>query len=305
VSRECRRRYPRAMKLPLGEDPRPPYVQAADVLRAAIQDGELSPGERLPSARELQRRFGIASSTVQNALRLLKGEGLIYSVLGRGSYVRAQEAPAEGSTEATGGNEIDPGDSDPVYTGLGDLQHGWQTAPADDPRPPYVQTADALRKEIQNGRLAPGAKLPSARELQEQYGIANSTAQNALRLLKDEGLIYSVQGRGVFVRQLSPRDQFLKDYNEGLEEMAAQRRADEEAVRLSGNTDDEVAAELAAAEERFIKASTEFEAAAAHRDAMRAVMEQRKRLSGNYTPEETAAKAQRLHDRLHEGRRRR
>ncbi|WUK63296.1 GntR family transcriptional regulator [Streptomyces coelicoflavus] len=40
------------MKLPLGEDPRPPYVQAADVLRAAIHDGELRPGERLPAARD-------------------------------------------------------------------------------------------------------------------------------------------------------------------------------------------------------------------------------------------------------------
>ncbi|GAA4661713.1 hypothetical protein [Streptomyces youssoufiensis] len=87
--------------------------------------------------------------------------------------------------------------------------------------------------------------------------------------------------------------------------MVAQRRADEEAVRVSGKSDDEVAAELAAAEERFAKASAEFEAATAHRDAMRAVMEQRKRLSGNYTPEEAAAKAQRLHDRPNEGRRRR
>ncbi|MEW1604519.1 GntR family transcriptional regulator [Streptomyces sp. DH-12] len=293
------------MKLPLGEDPRPPYVQAADVLRAAIHDGELRPGERLPSARELQRRFGIASSTVQNALRLLKDEGLIYSVLGRGSYVRPQEAPAEAATEAAADHTTDPGESDPAYTGLGDLQRGWQTAPADDPRPPYVRTADALRKQIQDGRLAPGAKLPSARELQDQFSIANSTAQNALRLLKDEGLIYSVQGRGVFVRQLSPREQFLKRYNESLEEMAAQRRADEEAVRLSGKTDDEVAAELEAAEERFAKASAEFEAATIHRDVMRAVMEQRKRLSGNYTPEENAAKAQRLLDRLAEGKRRR
>ncbi len=294
------------MKLPLGEDPRPPYVQAADVLRAAIHDGELRPGERLPAARELQRRFGIASSTVQNALRLLKEEGLIYSVLGRGSYVRAQDESAEGEAEAAADDdEVDPGESDPEYVGLGDLRRGWQTAtsPADDPRPPYVQTADALRKQIQDGRLAPGAKLPSARDLQAQYGIANSTAQNALRVLKEEGLIYSVQGRGVFVRQLSPRDQFLKRYNESLEEMTAQRLADEEAVRLSGKSDDEVAAELAAAEERFTKASTEFEAATAHRDAMRAVMEQRKRLSGDYTPEEAAAKAQRLHDRLNEGRR--
>ncbi|WP_328320340.1 GntR family transcriptional regulator [Streptomyces sp. NBC_00388] len=296
------------MKLPLGEDPRPPYVQAADVLRAAIHDGELRPGERLPAARELQRRFGIASSTVQNALRLLKREGLIYSVLGRGSYVRTQETPAEGEPEAPAANDgADPGESDPAYTGLGDLQRGWQTAtsPADDPRPPYVRTADTLRKQIQDGQLASGAKLPSAREMQEQFGIANSTAQNALRVLKEEGLIYSVQGRGVFVRELSPRDQLLNRYNEMLDESIVQRQADEEAVRLSGKSDEEVAAELVAAEERFTKASTEFEAATAHRDAMRAVMEQRKRLSGNYTPEETAAKAQRLHDRLNEGRRRR
>lgn len=293
------RRYPRAMTLPLDQDPRPPYVQAADVLRAAIRDGELRPGERLPSARELQRRFGIASSTVQNALRLLKEEGLIYSVLGRGSYVRAQDAETEHEEEAA------VGESDPAYVGLGDLQRGWQAAPADDPRPPYVQTADALREQIQDGQLAPGTKLPSARDLQAQFGIANSTAQNALRVLKEEGLIYSVQGRGVFVRQLSPRDQFLKRYNETLEQTAAQRRADEEAARLSGKTDDEVAAELEAAEERFAKAGAEFEAATAHRDAMRAVMEQRKRLGGNYTPEEKAAKAQLLRDRLAEGRRRR
>ncbi|WP_225827040.1 hypothetical protein [Streptomyces naphthomycinicus] len=109
----------------------------------------------------------------------------------------------------------------------------------------------------------------------------------------------------MFVRQLSPHDQFLKRYHEMLDKSAAQRRADEEAVRLSGKTDDEVAAELEAAEERFAKASVEFEAATAHRDAMRAVMEQRKRLSGSYTPEEKAAKAQLLRDRLTEGRRRR
>ncbi|MFD7288672.1 hypothetical protein [Streptomyces sp. NPDC059863] len=76
-------------------------------------------------------------------------------------------------------------------------------------------------------------------------------------------------------------------------------------MRLSGKTDDEVAAELEAAEERFVKVGTEFEAASAHRDAMRAVMEQPKRVSGNYTPEKNAAKAQRLRDRLAEGRRRR
>ncbi|MFD5424977.1 GntR family transcriptional regulator [Streptomyces sp. NPDC127084] len=84
---------------------------------------------------------------------------------------------------------------------------------------------------MQDGQLAPGAKLPSARDVQAQYGIANSTAQNALRVLKEEGPIYFVQDRGVFVRQLSPRAQFLKRYHEGLEEATAQYRADEDAHR--------------------------------------------------------------------------
>ncbi|WP_435173759.1 GntR family transcriptional regulator [Actinacidiphila sp. bgisy145] len=76
------------MTLPLEEDPRPPYVQAAAVLRGEITSGRLKPGDKLPSARDLQDRYGIASSTVQNALRMLKSEGLIYSVQGRGSFVR-------------------------------------------------------------------------------------------------------------------------------------------------------------------------------------------------------------------------
>ncbi|MFH8555792.1 GntR family transcriptional regulator [Streptomyces celluloflavus] len=87
------------MQLPLEDDPRPPYVQAAEVLRRQIQAGALKPGEKLPSARELQAKYGIASSTVQNALRVLKHEGLIYSVQGRGSFVRSS-AEAERQDEA-------------------------------------------------------------------------------------------------------------------------------------------------------------------------------------------------------------
>ncbi|MBO8195592.1 GntR family transcriptional regulator [Streptomyces oryzae] len=71
----------------------------------------------------------------------------------------------------------------------------------DDPRPPYVQAAEVLRDEIADGHLKETDKLPSARTLQERYGLASSTVQNALRLLKTQGLVYTVQGRGTFVRQ--------------------------------------------------------------------------------------------------------
>ncbi|MEU9286763.1 winged helix-turn-helix domain-containing protein [Streptomyces sp. NPDC048275] len=98
------------MTLPLDRDHRPPYVQVAEYLRRQIQTGVLKPGDQIPPSRELQEKFGIASATVQNAFRMLKNEGLIYGVQGRGSFVRrpegepeqAQDEPAEeGVLEST------------------------------------------------------------------------------------------------------------------------------------------------------------------------------------------------------------
>lgn len=70
----------------------------------------------------------------------------------------------------------------------------------DDARPPYVQLADLIRAEIQSGRYQPGGKLPTYRELADEHGVAPMTVQSAFRVLKDEGLISSQQGRGSFVR---------------------------------------------------------------------------------------------------------
>jgi len=73
------------------------------------------------------------------------------------------------------------------------------TPPTHDARPPYQQAAEAIRSDIKAGKIKPGEQLPSHRELQERFGIANMTARSALRVLRDEGLIYTVQGRGSYV----------------------------------------------------------------------------------------------------------
>ena len=75
----------------------------------------------------------------------------------------------------------------------------------DDPRPPYQQVANALRAAILTRKLAPGEKLPSGTELAQRYGVARMTIQQAIRLLRDEGLIVSRQGSGVFVRERTAR----------------------------------------------------------------------------------------------------
>jgi DNA-binding GntR family transcriptional regulator len=71
----------------------------------------------------------------------------------------------------------------------------------DDPRPPFQQLADELRTAIAAGELAEGQRLPSTRDLADQYGIAPMTAQSAMRVLRDEGLVVSLQGRGTFVQE--------------------------------------------------------------------------------------------------------
>ena len=69
-------------------DPRPAYLQIADEMRKAIVSGELAPGQRLASGRELAKQYGVAPMTIQQALRELRGEGLVVAWQGRGVFVR-------------------------------------------------------------------------------------------------------------------------------------------------------------------------------------------------------------------------
>lgn len=65
--------------------------------------------------------------------------------------------------------------------------------------PVYVQLADILREKIRDGTYPPRRAIPSIRTLQEEYGVADGTIQKAVKILKDEKLVHTVTGRGVFV----------------------------------------------------------------------------------------------------------
>jgi DNA-binding transcriptional regulator YhcF (GntR family) len=84
----------------------------------------------------------------------------------------------------------------------------------DDPRPPYQQVASALRAAILTKKLGPGDRLPSGNELAKRYGVARMTVQQAFRLLRDEGLIVTRQGSGVFVRERTERPVGLRPHLE-------------------------------------------------------------------------------------------
>lgn len=67
---------------------------------------------------------------------------------------------------------------------------------------PYQRILDTLRAEILTGARAPGEQLPSENELAAANSTSRPTVRRALARLKADGLVYSEQGRGVFVRQV-------------------------------------------------------------------------------------------------------
>ncbi|MFN0123320.1 MAG: GntR family transcriptional regulator [Blastocatellia bacterium] len=66
------------------------------------------------------------------------------------------------------------------------------------PAPLYFQIEQALREAIEAGALGPGHAL-SERDLSERYGVSRMTVRQALRALREEGLLFSERGRGTFV----------------------------------------------------------------------------------------------------------
>jgi len=69
----------------------------------------------------------------------------------------------------------------------------------DGPIPVYKQIASVIREKITRGDLKPGEAVPSEAELSLQYGIARATARRVARELREQGLVYTVQGGGTFV----------------------------------------------------------------------------------------------------------
>lgn len=71
--------------------------------------------------------------------------------------------------------------------------------------PLYRQLADILRRQIETGAVQPGDLLASEPRLGQQYDIGTLTVRHAVRVLRGEGLIETVQGVGNRVRERGER----------------------------------------------------------------------------------------------------
>ena len=73
----------------------PSYVQLADQLRQAIEDGTYEPHEPIPSIVALKQETGLAVNTIRKGIGILEQEGLVRTVPGRGTFVTEREAPGQ------------------------------------------------------------------------------------------------------------------------------------------------------------------------------------------------------------------
>lgn len=78
----------------------------------------------------------------------------------------------------------------------------------------YVRIHQAILEQIRSGKLLPGKKLASERDLAAQFGVSLMTARHAVSVLQQEGYVIRRVGSGTFVAPATSGGQRLQDPHE-------------------------------------------------------------------------------------------
>lgn len=71
----------------------------------------------------------------------------------------------------------------------------------DDPAPPSAQIVRSVRRQVRDGLLEPGDRLPAIRALAEELGLAPGTVARAYKELEEEGAVVTRRGAGTRVAE--------------------------------------------------------------------------------------------------------
>lgn len=78
------------------------------------------------------------------------------------------------------------------------------TVDLDGPEPLYEQIADVLASRIADGTYPPRRRIPSEADIRNEFGVSRPTAQSAVQLLRERGLVTTVTGKGTYVAGEGP-----------------------------------------------------------------------------------------------------
>ncbi|MFI7635974.1 GntR family transcriptional regulator [Nonomuraea sp. NPDC049400] len=81
--------------------PDPPYQRIVAEIRGRILAGDLRPGDRMPSIRQIAQRWGVAVATATKVMATLRDEGLVDAKVGSGTVVSARTTHKQPAGRAT------------------------------------------------------------------------------------------------------------------------------------------------------------------------------------------------------------
>ncbi|MFD0378328.1 TetR/AcrR family transcriptional regulator C-terminal domain-containing protein [Streptomyces sp. NPDC127112] len=96
----------------------PRYSQIVGELRRRIETGELAPGDRVPSTREITKQWGVAMATATKALTELRREGMVRAVPGVGTVVEVPSRPVRTARPPAAPRPGSPSDASSVQAAL-------------------------------------------------------------------------------------------------------------------------------------------------------------------------------------------
>jgi GntR family transcriptional regulator len=96
--------------------------------------------------------------------------------------------------------------------------------------PIYTQIVNQIQSQLVNGLLKPGDQLPTVRALASELRVNFNTVARAYRILDEERIISTQQGRGTYITEIPPPEISEKLRQESLAELT--QRFIKEALRL-------------------------------------------------------------------------
>jgi GntR family transcriptional regulator, transcriptional repressor for pyruvate dehydrogenase complex len=134
----------------------------------------------------------------------------------------------------------------------------------------YEQIVEQIQESVLSGALKPGDQLPPERELAERFGVSRTAVREAIKALREKGLVEAYAGRGTFITDIS--SQPVRDSLARIAKIAQGEDGFAQLVEVREILEPEIAARAAArAEERDLAALREavaaMDAATANADA--------------------------------------
>ena len=91
--------------------------------------------------------------------------------------------------------------------------------------PLFQQLVNSVKSAVATGRMRPGDKLPSVRELAKDLVVNPNTVARAFQVLDADGVTYSRRGSGTFIAEPRPtlrKDEGMRRYRTSLDSLLAE-----------------------------------------------------------------------------------